>query len=103
MSRKTMRLLLCFFAGMWSTVAFSQGKNPVTGEIKDNSGHPVIGATIRVVGTKAGVATDESGKFSILAAAADHLVITSVGFETKEIKIGNQTSISVRLNTAPSS
>ena len=58
MKRKSIRLLLCMFLGMWSTFAFSQVKKTITGYVKDNSGNPIPGATIKVVGTKKGVASD---------------------------------------------
>ena len=103
MKRKTFRLLFCLFMGIWSSVAFSQVKNKITGEIKDNNGNPIIGATIKVVGSKTAVASDATGKFTIEAASTDQLLITSIGFESKEIRIGNQSVIPITLNTATSS
>lgn len=104
MERKTIRLLLCLFVGMWSTLAFSQAiKKTITGFIKDDTGNPIPGATIKVMGTKKAVATDATGKFNVDAAPTDNLLITSVGFEPKEILIGNQSGVTITLNTATSS
>lgn len=103
MKRKSIRLLLVLIMGMWSTLAFSQAKKTITGVVIDDTGIPVLGATVKVVGSKTAVASDENGNFTIEALPTDHLLITSVGFEQKEISVGNQSAISVTLNKTNSS
>ena len=98
MKKKSIRLLLILFMGMWSTLAFSQAKKTITGAVKDDAGAPVIGATVKVAGTSTATATDEDGNFSVQAASTDQLLITSVGFENKQIAVGNQSEISVTLS-----
>lgn len=62
----------------------------------DNMGIP--GVNVSLKGAKAGVTTDLDGNFSINVASADAvLVFSSVGFKTKEVKVGSQTSINVTL------
>ena len=102
MKRKAIRILLCLFLGMWSTLAFSQAKRTITGYVRDNNGNAIPGATIKVAGTKQGVATDGAGKFSIQATSTDNLQLSSVGFEPKELHVGDQTSITIVLNTSTS-
>ncbi len=102
MKRKAIRILLCLFLGMWSTLAFSQAKKTITGYVKDNNGNPIPGATIKVAGTKKGAATDGTGKFSIEAASTDNLQLTSVGFEPKELRVGDQSNLTIVLNTSTS-
>ena len=102
MKRKAIRILLCLFLGMWSTLAFSQAKRTITGYVRDNNGNAIPGATIKVAGTKQGVATDGAGKFNIQAASTDNLQLSSVGFEPKELHVGDQTSITIVLNTSTS-
>jgi len=102
MKKKPIKLLLCLFFGIWSTFAFAQVKKTITGFIKDNSGNPISGVTVRITGTKTGVATDAEGKFKLTATATDNLIITSVGFEQKELNVGQQSVISVTLNSATS-
>jgi len=74
-------LLLCF-------AAFSQGRT-VSGTLtsqKDNAA--VEGATISVKGTTISVATGSDGSFSIqMPAASGTLVVTSVGYATKEVTV----------------
>jgi iron complex outermembrane recepter protein len=102
MKRKAIRLFLCLFLGMWSTLAFSQAKKTITGYVRDNSGNPVPGATVRVEGTKKGVASDLTGKFTIEATATDNLQLTSVGFEPTQMHVGDQSSLTIVMNAAKS-
>lgn len=69
----------------------------VAGKVTDSKGQPLEGATILVKGTSNGVKSDAGGNFSIDAAPNATLVISFVGFEPAEVKIGNQTSITVQL------
>jgi TonB-linked SusC/RagA family outer membrane protein len=70
---------------------------PITGKINDDKGKPLVGASILVKGTSVGTKTDANGIFSINAEPNSTLIISYVGFETQEIKIGNQVNISVQL------
>ncbi|MEO8413898.1 MAG: SusC/RagA family TonB-linked outer membrane protein [Ginsengibacter sp.] len=104
MKRKTIRLLLCLFMGMLSTLAFSQAKKTIMGEIKDSTGGgPLPGATIRVVGTKTAAVTDAAGKFRVEAAPGDNLLITSIGYQSKQVHVGDESVIAVSLNSSASS
>lgn len=61
---------LCLFpAGM-------SAQSIVKGVVTDQSGEPVIGATVKAAGSKQGVVTDLDGKFSIDAAPDATLTIT---------------------------
>ncbi|HSN07465.1 MAG TPA: carboxypeptidase-like regulatory domain-containing protein, partial [Hanamia sp.] len=103
MKRKTIRLLLCLFLAMCSTLAFSQENKTITGYVKDNSGDPIPGASIKIMGTKKGVASDATGKFSIKAASSDKLQITSVGYEPTEVSVGGQSNLMIVMNATNSS
>ena len=71
---------LCLFpAGM-------SAQSIVKGVVTDPSGEPVIGATVKVNGSKKGVVTDMDGKFSIDAAPNATLTITYIGMEPKTVK-----------------
>jgi|CXWL01.1.fsa_nt_gi TonB-linked SusC/RagA family outer membrane protein len=69
----------------------------IKGKVTDEKGQPLEGATILVKGTNQGTKTDANGNFSINAEPNSTLVISFVGFELAEVKIGNQANISVQL------
>src|SRR5579863_9197644 len=56
----------------------------ITGTIVDNNGNPISGVTVQVKGTKRGATTDAAGRFSIEATKGETLVISIIGFQTKE-------------------
>ncbi|MGQ2981862.1 SusC/RagA family TonB-linked outer membrane protein [Flavobacterium sp.] len=73
-----------------------QSQLQITGFVTDASG-PLPNVTINVKGTNIFTSTGDNGKFSITASSADVLVFSYLGFATKEIAVGSQTSINVVL------
>lgn len=69
----------------------------VKGIVTDPSGEPVIGATVKVEGSKLGVVTDLDGKFSVDAAPDATLTITYVGMEPKTVKAEAGKTLSITL------
>ena len=57
----------------------------VGGQVLDENGEPVIGATVTVKGTKTAVVTDVDGKFSLKVPAGSTLVITYLGYADKVV------------------
>lgn len=75
----------------------------VSGTITGTANEPISGATITVKQTKKATATDASGKFSIEADAGQTLVITSIGYDRKDVKVSNQSTLLIALSTATTS
>lgn len=72
---------------------------PVTGQILDENGSPVVGATVQVKNSSVITTTDESGRFSIQVPDKNAiLVVTNVGFESQEVAAGNG-NLAVRLKS----
>lgn len=67
--------------------ATQQGVQVVRGEVLDQEGEPLIGASVIVKGAADGVATDFDGKFEIKAPLGSTLEIRYVGYQTKEVKV----------------
>ena len=82
--------ILCFFA-------ICAQAQTVSGVVNDESGEPVIGATVRVQGTSEGTVTDFNGKFSIKAASNATLTVSSVGYLTQKVSVGGKSNITVTL------
>lgn len=59
----------------------------VSGQVVDQSGEPLIGATIRLKGAQSGVVTDFDGNFEISAPANGTLVVSYVGYKDREIAV----------------
>ncbi|PWU02574.1 MAG: SusC/RagA family TonB-linked outer membrane protein [Bacteroidetes bacterium] len=93
-----LKFTLLIFCGSFALSANAQTN--VQGRVFDESGKPVQAASVTVKGTTRGTTTTENGAFSIAASPKDVLVISYVGFANQEIKVGNQTNITVSL--APS-
>lgn len=66
--------------------AYSQ--SILNGTVTDNSNQPIPGATIRLVEKNESQVTDKNGKFSFsgLATKSYNLSISSIGYETRELK-----------------
>ncbi|WP_443937851.1 SusC/RagA family TonB-linked outer membrane protein [Pedobacter sp. MW01-1-1] len=77
-------------------------KTTVKGVVVDKKGEVIPNATIMIKGSMVGVSASSEGKFSIdipenLAGKAV-LVVSLMGYKTKEIEVGNQTDIKVVLD-----
>jgi TonB-dependent starch-binding outer membrane protein SusC len=89
MKKALKKFTLLSFLIMLGLTSWSQDKT-ATGKVVDPSGLPVSKATILVKGTKAGTSTNEMGIFSLtVPTSAKTIVISSVGFETKEVSIAS--------------
>lgn len=95
MKKMTIMLVFLLFAGL--QVVFAQ--RTVTGRVTaaaDNS--PLAGVTVLVKGSTSGVVTDPDGRFSLLVPNNQAVLQFSfIGFTTKEVPVGTQTTIAVSL------
>lgn len=72
----------------------------VTGTVVDPAeNEPLIGATVRAKGTSAGVATDIDGNYSINVPPKSTLIISSIGYETKEVAVDGRTRIDISMTS----
>lgn len=95
--RKVLFLLLSvlFLAGQ----AFAQSRT-VTGKITDGKdGAPIPGATIQIKGTSKGVSTAPDGTFSLQVSGTDVLVVSFIGYEKKEVPVGETSALKISLTT----
>lgn len=92
-SKKGLLLNSLFLIAMSS---YGQSAN-VKGVIKDSSGKGIAGVTIRVKGKAETVQTNTQGNFSIQVSPGSTLIITSVGFQEKQITVGQQANLDIAL------
>ena len=68
-----------------------------TGIVTDAGGEPIIGANVTVKGTANGTITDLNGHFSLEVSDRDLLVISFIGYTTREVKTAGKPSFSIIL------
>jgi len=95
-------LRVLFFAICFITVnvftAISQEKAKVSGVIVEESGTPVIGATVIEKGTSNGVVTDVNGNFKIeLNNKKNPIVISYIGFQKEEVIYQGEALLHIRM------
>ena len=69
----------------------------VKGTVSDEAGEPIIGASVKVVGTGTGSVTDVNGQFSVNAASNARLAISYVGYITEEVSVAGRQNVDVVL------
>ena len=95
--------LMCLMVVIGFTVT-AQNRSKVTGIVNDDKGNPVSNASVTVKGTNNGVTTNINGAFSIeVPSTKSILVISSVGYKSQEVEVGNSTNLTVNLVVNPNS
>lgn len=88
---------LAIFLMLISLNVFAQNIKTITGKVIDETNQPVPGTSIRIKGSKVGTSTNSDGVYQIQVKSGDVLVYSMLGSVTKEVIIGNQTSINITL------
>lgn len=88
-------LMLTLAALTLALTASAQSK--ITGRVVDENGQPAIGANIIVSGTTQGASADIEGRFTLTVKANATLVVSYLGYQTQEIKVGTRTDFQIRL------
>lgn len=85
--------LLCsdvtLVAAEWPQVNDVAEQSMVTGQVLDENGEPVIGATVTVKGSNTTAVTDLDGRFAIRAGRGTTLAVTYVGYGTTSVQVDN--------------
>ncbi|GAB3804660.1 TonB-dependent receptor [Spirosoma humi] len=73
---------------------------PITGQVFDDTGSPLPGATIVLKGSvSVGTTTDGEGRFTLNVPenSTPVLIISSIGYATQEVAVNNRTTLEIRL------
>jgi TonB-dependent SusC/RagA subfamily outer membrane receptor len=93
------KLLFLFFLFCGFLLPAAAQQKTITGTVTGSEDNlPVIGATVLIKGTSAGVVTDLNGKYQISAAPGATLEIRYVGMKTKEVLIGTSNVYDITLD-----
>ncbi|TAL48958.1 MAG: SusC/RagA family TonB-linked outer membrane protein [Chitinophagaceae bacterium] len=99
--RKVVSLLVT--AILCSLLVIAQSRT-ISGVVTDANGKPVPFATVTVKGTKNGVTADADGKYTLKNVPSGAvLVISSVGYDQREVTSGSSDNVSVTLTTTAGS
>ena len=71
-----------------SQPAAVQQARPVKGNVVDENGEPLIGVSVRVVGSNTGAVTDLDGNFTVQAAEGKQLQFSYTGYKTQTVQAG---------------
>lgn len=81
----------------------AMAQNRVSGQVTDNNNEGLPGVNVLVEGTTIGSITDIDGNYQINAPSDATLIFSFVGYESKEVSIGNQSVVDVVLEESISS
>ncbi len=90
MEKRLMTFIACLFLSLGMALAQTQVSGKVTSA---EDGEPVIGASIKVVGTNTGTVTDIDGNFSLNVPAGAKLEISYIGMNSQTVKAGSNMKI----------
>src|SRR5690554_5644570 len=79
------RKLMLFLSLLFISIGIATAQTQVRGVVVDETGEPVVGATILIKGTSQGTVTDFDGDFSLTVPANARLVVSYVGMVTQEV------------------
>ncbi len=95
------RFITFLLLSAFSLSCFAQEQKTISGTLRDDAtGSPIPSATIAVKGTRTATGTDANGNFTLRSSSANPtLVVTSIGYEPKEIKYNGEQSLEVSLKS----
>src|SRR6266581_7719636 len=97
---KKMLAAFVFYSLLSISNLYSQGKVKINGRILTNENLPIAGATIQEEGTQNQTVANENGIFSINVSNANaSLLVSSVGLQTRKIKLNGLTNIDIQLES----
>lgn len=93
MKQRILFLLMALF-GLYGQL---MAQTSITGNVKDGTGEPIIGASVIISGTGNGTVTDFDGNFSLKANNGDELTISYIGYVTQKVKVSGSAPINITL------
>jgi TonB-linked SusC/RagA family outer membrane protein len=98
MKQMYLRCIALLLFSMMTMAAYAQ--QAVTGTVSERTGQSIPGASVTEKGTTNGMSTNADGKFSLTVKPGATLVVSFLGFKTREVVVGNLTSINVVLENS---
>lgn len=75
-----------------------QQNQALKGQVLDNNGDPIIGATVKVEGTKNATVTDLDGNFTLNNVTGKKLQVSYIGYQNQVVDINNRSNIKITMH-----
>ncbi|MBL0744456.1 SusC/RagA family TonB-linked outer membrane protein [Chryseolinea lacunae] len=92
----TLVVLLQLFA-VWDVQGQATAGRQISGRVTDAKSEPIPGVSIYEKGTTTGTLSDGEGNFQLQVSPEAVIVFSSIGFITKEIPLGTQSTLNISL------
>ena len=91
--------LFMFLAGLFLSIGMAVAQTQVTGTVvSGEDGEPIVGASVKVSGTKTGTITDVDGKFALNVPEGTKLVVTYLGMVPKTVNASVSGAMKIKLD-----
>ncbi|MEY8591539.1 TonB-dependent receptor [Butyricimonas sp. Marseille-P3923] len=80
------------------TESDQQSTISIKGAVVDEKGNPIAGATVLILGTTRGTASDENGRFTLNVKPDDVLKITFIGYEDEVFPVKGRSRANITMN-----
>ena len=91
--------LFMFLAGLFLSIGIAVAQTQVTGTVvSGEDGEPIVGASVKVSGTKTGTITDVDGKFALNVPEGTKLVVTYLGMLPKTVNASVSGAMKIKLD-----
>lgn len=92
------RLKLILILTLLASFTMRAQERTVSGKVTDETDQGLPGVTVLLKGTLQGVPSDADGSYKISVSSPDDILIFKfLGYVTQEVKVGNQTTVNVKL------
>lgn len=97
-SKRIMGVLVILLTSIFCSTVVNAQNQQISGVVIDESGLPVIGAGVVVVGQRTvGTTTDLDGKYALSVPAGASVEFSCIGYDNQVVAVGNQSVINVTL------
>ena len=99
--KSTQKVMILFFSMFFLGVTMqAQNQIPVKGRITNEKNQPIPGVSVVVKGTTTGATSNDNGEYQITAQSKGTLIISSVGYPTKEVAVNGRAILNLSLSTS---
>lgn len=96
--RNVWHLWLILFSVLTSIRSYAQEPIVITGAVISTDGVALPGVSVKYKGSTTGTITDANGRFSLTVPSGGTIVLSFIGFTTKEVQVTQTTTLNITLS-----